>query len=191
MRLFLLVLVICSLGLQVGELHANPKKEIEEKNYSQCALHPKAVKLAELIMRDSEQKRVKLTCHPILAKVAAEKAKEMAELQRVTHIGKRGANIRLRDAGYQLAQIYPGMMSNNVEAIAGGIPSPEKMWEEFKGSKGHRVHLLAEHEFYLLQDEIGVGYFYDWHTPHVDYWVVYVAHQKPSLIKVEVAPSKD
>jgi hypothetical protein len=191
MRFFLVMATIVCVSLFMTDSRANSVSKSFGVNFTACGLHPKAIKLAQLIIRDPKQKRAKLSCNPVLAKVADEKAREMAELKRVTHIGKRGANIRLRDAGYQLAKIYPGMMSNNVEAIAGGISSPEDVWTAFKESNEHRMHVLAEHEFYLLQDEIGVGYFYDWHTPHVDYWVIYIAHQKPTLLAVEIAPSKD
>ena len=50
----------------------------------------------------------------------------------------------------------------------------------------------AEHEFYLLQDEIGVGFFSDPQSPHGEYWAVYVAHQKEQEpYQGEIAKSKD
>ena len=145
--------------------------------YQKCGLHPKAQKLAQLIIEDIKQNRSTLVCSPILAKIALSKAKEMAELGRVDHIGRSGANRRLIDANYPLSKVYPRMFENNVEAIAAGYSDPAEMWKQFKNSDGHRTHLLAEHEFYLLQNEIAVGYFQDKKSPHVHYWVVYVAHQ--------------
>ena len=113
----------------------------------------------------------------------------MAQLGRVNH---KAANRRLINAGYSLSHIYPRLMENNVEAIAGGISSPEKMWQTFKESDNHRIHLLAEHDFYKLQNEIGVGYFKSPKSEHVDYWVVYIAHQNESAdYQGDIAKSKD
>jgi len=154
-----------------------------------CGFNAKSKSLAKLIINDPKQNRVNLTCSPLLAKIAMEKAKEMALKGRVKH---NASNKRLVDAGYSLSKIYPRMFENNVEAIAGGISSPSQMWEEFKQSDAHRIHLLAEHEFYMLQNEIGVGYFKEPNSPHVDYWVVYVAHrQEEKKYQGEIAKSKD
>ena len=116
----------------------------------------------------------------------------MAEQGRVSHVGRSAANKRLIDADTNLHKIYPRLFENNVEAIAGGTKDPAEVWREFKGSKGHRVHLLAENDFYLTQNEIGVGYFRDNKSPHVYYWVVYVAHQIELVpYKGKAAKSKD
>ncbi len=161
-------------------------------SYKLCGLHQKARQLAKLIISDPEQKRIKLVCNSLLAKVAEEKAKEMASLKRVSHVGRSYANRRLLKAGYPLSEIYPRLFENNVEAIAGGIKNPEEMWQEFKDSDAHRTHLLAEHEFYQLQDKIGVGFYSDSKTPHVEYWVVYIAHQNGDEEYIgKIAKSKD
>lgn len=142
-----------------------------------CGSSEQARKLASLIINDPQQRREVLECNGLLSAIADAKAREMASLGRVDHMGRSFSNRRLVDSGYPLSDLYPRGMENNVEAIAGGISSAEEMWQEFRASPVHRVHLLAEHEFYLLQDEIGVGFFEAPHSPHVEYWVVYVAHQ--------------
>jgi uncharacterized protein YkwD len=148
--------------------------------------------LAALIITDPKQQRNRLVCSPALARIAADKAREMAGRGIVSHVGNSHANKRLILAGYPLSRIYPRLFENNVEAIAGGVPTAPSMWQEFKGSQAHRNHLLAEHEFYRLQDEIGVGFFYDEDSPHLEYWVVYLAHQmEPGPYKGEIAKSKD
>ena len=38
----------------------------------------------------------------------------------------------------------------------------------------HRQHLLGELDFYREQQYIGVGFFKDNSTPHVEYWTVYL-----------------
>jgi len=157
-----------------------------------CGLNEKARKLAALIISNPDQQRSVLTCNAKLAEIAANKAKEMALLGRVTHVGKQSANQRLIDSGYPLADIYPHVMSNQVEAIAGGLSTAEEVLADFLASDSHHMHLLGKHEFYMMQNEIGVGFHYDWKTPHVEYWVVYIAHQNPTANKnVKIAPSKD
>ena len=133
-----------------------------------------------------------MVCHPGLAGIADSKAKEMASLQKVTHLGKSSANRRLKDSGYPLSKIYPNLLENNVEAIAGGISKAEDVWQAFKNSEAHRMHLLGEHDIYLLQNEIGVGYFEDPFSAHVEYWVIYVAHRDGDTAYAGViARSKD
>ena len=158
-----------------------------EKNT--CGLNEKSRQLAHLIINDAKQNRKKLVCSLQLSTIAAGKVKEMTKTKRVRH---KMSNRRLIDSGYSLAAIYPRALENNVEALAGGISSPEEMWVKFKESDGHRTHLLAEHEFYMLQDEIGVGFISDPNTPHVEYWAVYVAHRENKRpYKGEVAKSKN
>ncbi len=179
----LIVIVILNLLMQLPVL---------AEDFSNCGLTPQAQKLAKLIIENPEQQRIELKCNPLLAKVAQDKAKEMSELGRVTHIGHSSANQRLIDAGYPLAEIYPRVMSNQVEAISGGLSTAEEAFKGFFNSEDHHMHLMAKHEFYMLQNEIGVGFHYEWSSPHVEYWVVYIAHQEPKVVKnVEVAPSKD
>ena len=154
-----------------------------------CGLNEKSRILARLIINDPKQNRTKLKCSYLLSKIAAEKAKEMSKTTRVKH---RAPNKRLIDKGYPLSSVYPRLFENNVEAVAGGMSDPEEVWIGFKGSDAHRTHLLAEHEFYMLQDEIGVGFVSDPKTPHVEYWAVYVAHRKEEKqYKGEIAKSKD
>jgi uncharacterized protein YkwD len=161
-------------------------------NFSLCGLNKQSRQLAKLIITDPNQQRTQLSCNPLLAKIANLKAKEMAKLEHVSHIGRKAANRRLIDSGYALSRIYPRMFENNVEAVAGGIKDAKSMWRSFKQSDGHRTHLLAEHEFYLLQNEIGVGFFKDKKTAHVEYWVVYIAHQNElKTYQGEIAKSKD
>jgi uncharacterized protein YkwD len=154
-----------------------------------CGFNAKSRTLAKLIINDPKQNRAKLQCNYLLSKIADEKAKEMASKGRVKH---NDSNMRLIRAGYELSKIYPRMFQNNVEALAGGVSKPAQVWQDFKQSNGHRTHLLAEHEFYLLQNEIGVGYFKNIKSPHVDYWVVYVAHKQEEIEYTgEIAKSKE
>ena len=165
----LLSTILCTLILSPGTAWASDMED--------CGQTAEARALAGMIIADAGQQRDVLRCNALLAEIAEAKAREMAELGQVAHLGRSAANARLARAGYPLADIYPRLLENNVEAIAGGIAEAGAVWSAFKASGAHRSHLLAEHEFYRLQDEIGVGYFRDPASPHVDYWVVYIAHR--------------
>lgn len=144
-----------------------------------CGLNDKARELAFLIMSHKDQKRVNLSCNPILAQVAAQKAHEMAETGKVSHEGPGGTpNARLIEAGYKL-DLPSGVVGTNfVESVMGGSPHAEEVLDYFSSSYVHRIHIFGEHPFYLEQTEIGVGYAREWFSPHVDYWVVYIAKPK-------------
>ncbi|MGM0905238.1 MAG: CAP domain-containing protein [Pseudomonadota bacterium] len=140
-----------------------------------CGNNEKARFLVKLIKADKEQKRSDIRCNRILTAAAEAKARRMAEFGLVIHNLGGSPNSRLKEAGYELPNHYGHKFdSNQVEAIAGGYANANEVWEAFKESKGHRTHLLGEHEFYIKQDEIGVGFVKEWKSPHVEYWVVYL-----------------
>ncbi len=140
-----------------------------------CGINAPAQQLAKLIQQDPLQQRQQLRCSSLLSQVAQQKAQEMAQQGIVNHMVGGSPNTRLRSAGFNLPSNYGVSLSNQVEAIAGGYETPTDVWQGFKHSDAHRSHLLGEHPFYREQDEIGVGYVYLWDSPHVEYWVVYVA----------------
>lgn len=161
---------------------------------SACGTTPQAQQLAELIRRHPLQSRFRLSCHPVLAQVAALKAEEMAARGRVTHIyGVMAPNRRLRHAGYALPHSYPSAFHNQVEAVSGGYATAEAALKAFLESPAHRTHLLAEHPFYAEQDEIAVGYARNPQSEHVDFWVVYIARRAdsgnpPVMLQAEASP---
>lgn len=141
-----------------------------------CGESAPATRLALLIASDPGQRRPELRCSPVLSRIASERARELAEEGRISHFTNGLApNLRLRQSGYPLPRQYPHGGANQVEAIAGGFAGPEEAWAAFKRSDRHRSHLLGEHEFFKSQDEIGVGFHRLRESPHVEYWVVFVA----------------
>ena len=150
----------------------------ESRAEAMCGEDPYAQRLAELIINDPEQQRPRLRCNDTLVQVATRKAQEMAEMGLVSHLGESDPNTRLRSAGYALPTYYPLIGANQVEAVAGGYATPEAAWQAFKGSQEHRSHVLGEHPFYREQDEIGVGFYRKWSSPHVDYWAIYLARRE-------------
>ncbi|WP_246129062.1 CAP domain-containing protein [Colwellia demingiae] len=141
-----------------------------------CGNNEQARLLAQLIIKDGKQNRSTIRCNKLLTEVALSKAKKMLEFGLIAHTLDGSPNDRLRAANYQLPKYYGNdFNSNQVEAIAGGYKDAEEVWSAFKRSEAHRTHLLAEHEFYLEQDEIGVALIKEWNSPHVEYWVIYLA----------------
>lgn len=160
---------------------------------SDCGASVQAQQLAHMIILAEGQQRRDLRCNATLSAAAADKAQDMAEQQFITHYGDGGANRRLLKAGYDLPNEYPRWFSNQVESIAGGNATATDMWQAFMQSTPHRVHLLAEHPFYVHQNEIGVGYVRDKDSWYEHYWVVYIAgnEYRPALVNNErVMPEK-
>lgn len=150
--------------------------DVFAENSFDCGNNQKAIELVKLIQNDKKQKRPTIRCNKLLTKAAQAKAKNMASAGLVVHNLGGSPNSHLESAGYKLPEHYGREFnSNQVEAIAGGYASAESLWQSFKDSKGHRSHLLGEHEFYLEQDEIGVAFIKNSSAPHVEYWVVYLA----------------
>ncbi|MDC2890641.1 CAP domain-containing protein [Psychrosphaera sp. 1_MG-2023] len=149
--------------------------QLQSKPVEDCGNNEKAQQLYTLIVNDKDQNRTRIRCNPLLTRLAMEKAKKMQEFGLVQHNLGGSPNAHLSNGGYQLPDYYGVQFhANQVEAVAGGYETAAQVWEAFKNSSAHRSHLLGEHEFYLEQDEIGVGFIREWHSPHVEYWVVYL-----------------
>lgn len=148
--------------------------QTDDDRFHACGNTPQAMALARLIITDPAQQRSRIKCNPLLANVAEQKVQSMAEHGLVMHNLDGSPNSRLRDAGFPLPSYYGSAMSNQVEAIAGGYRDAEQVWRAFKHSKEHRAHLLGELDFYREQDELGVGFYRNVATPHVEYWTVYL-----------------
>ena len=165
-------------GLAACCINAEPAKQVgaseKRDNTFVCGNTPEVKALASLIFNDPKQTRPSLICNPTLVEVAERKAEDMAERGLVSHFLGGSPNSRLRDAGLTLPDYYGNAMSNQVEALAGGYRTAKSVWHALKVSKDHRQHLLAEIPFYREQDQIGVAFFKDYRTPHVEYWAVYV-----------------
>ncbi|MBV2129617.1 CAP domain-containing protein [Rheinheimera sp. SM2107] len=156
----------------------NTQNIANHNTIADCGLNESAQQLALLIIQDPQQQRTTLSCHPLLAQAAADKAKVMAQKGMVNHyVGGLGANQRLRMLGYNLPPFYSGAIGNQVEAVAGGYSTAAEVWEAFKASTAHRSHLLGELPFYRQQLHIGVGFHYKWSSPHIEYWTVYIARE--------------
>ena len=147
-----------------------------------CSLNPEEEQIARFMIEHEEQQRSSLTCHPILARVARERAEDMARRRYFGHTNPDGfgPNYLVRQAGYVLPSYYETAPdANNIESIAGGYATAEGAWQCWMGSTVHRTHLLGLSAFYAEQVEYGVGYAYDPTSPYRYYWVVITAKPGP------------
>jgi uncharacterized protein YkwD len=147
-----------------------------------CSLSPEEQQIALYMIQHPDQQRSSLTCHPILARVARERAEDMAQRRYFGHTNPDGfgPNYLVRQAGYVLPSYYGTEPdANNIESIAGGYPTAEATWQGWMGSSGHRDHLLGLNSFWAEQIEYGVGYAYDPTSPYGHYWVVITAKPGP------------
>ncbi|WP_068991361.1 CAP domain-containing protein [Kangiella sediminilitoris] len=180
----IIILLIASFYLSTKALQRSDSPSENKVSYEECGLSEQARALAKLVIEDPDQLRKELSCSSLLTKIAQSKAEEMAATGKVTHYGEGGTpDQRLINGGYKLYLPKGAVGLNHVEAILGGYSSPSAVLDSFKNSFHHRVHLFGEHEFFLKQNDIGVGYAYNWNSPHVDYWVIYIASRKQTVVE--------
>jgi len=144
------------------------------KDFSGCGTDEKSRELAKLIIEYFEQRREFLVCNEKLSVVAMKKAELMADANLVAHtLNNITPNELLTKEGIKLPYSY-SILGNQVESLQGGAETAQKAFENFLASLPHKNHLLGENQFFLNQDQIGVGYFFNQSTYHEDYWVVYI-----------------
>lgn len=162
-----------------GQVEAEGQFEGERQSEAEsCMLDEDAAELMDLIRSHPDQQRTSLHCDPILSRVAAEKAQDMATQAYFGHISPSGfgPNYLVRSANFPLSESYSSdLTANNIEAISAGTMTPAKTLKMFLKSSGHRVHLLGENNFYRAQEHIGIGMVEDPSSPYRYYWVVLIA----------------
>lgn len=155
-------------------------QEVQLSEISNCGLSEPAIKLAQLIIESENQQRSELKCNKKLSEIALVKAKMMAKASRISHnIDHTTPNELLRQHGIKLPKNY-GFFDNQVESIMGAVATPQKSFDVFMTSPGHKYHLLGEDKFLHKQNQIGVGYYKDTDSEHVYHWVVYITQILPN-----------
>ena len=136
--------------------------------------------IAVIMAGDPGQQRPSFTCHPILARVARERAEDMVARGYFSHTNPdgHGPNYLVTQAGYVLPSYYEThLAANNIESIAAGNPTAGLTWAQWMNSSGHRRHLLGTVAFFAEQTEYGIGYASGGIYGH--YWVVITAKPGP------------
>ena len=147
-------------------------------NDNLCGLNAKSKKLAKLIINNSGQQHVTLTCDETLAKAALAKAKKLALKNKINHnINHTTPNEFLKQYGIDLPFHYQ-VLGNQVESILGGLKTADDAFETLMASEHHKAHLLGETDFLRKQSHIGVGAFHDDTTRNEYFWVVYITNYR-------------
>lgn len=149
---------------------------------STCLSAPEELELANLLLNDPNQQHSVLTCHPILAAVARQRAADMAQRGYFSHTTPEGygPNYLVQQAGYVLPSYYSTALdANNIESIAAGYPTAAVTWQQWMGSTPHRTQLLGLSSFFADQTQYGIGYAYNPNSPYQHYWVVITAKPGP------------
>lgn len=134
--------------------------------------------VGRMLEQDPGQERDRIVYNPVLARVARQRAQDMAARNYFNHTDPDGlgANTHVTRAGYRLPDNYDrSPAGNNIESIGGGYQSPWEAWQGLVNSKDHRTHLLGLQAFYREQSEYGVGYARAPDSEFEHYWVVLIA----------------
>ncbi|MBL8096567.1 MAG: hypothetical protein JNL73_20490 [Anaerolineales bacterium] len=150
-----------------------------------CQPAPEEQAIADRMLAHPEQARPALRCHPILERVARERALDMAVRGYESHVNPDGfgPNYLVRQAGYPLSSTYSSSLTaNSIEVMYFGYgfsptPNPDNPWNWWMNSSIHRTMLLGLTSFFVAQDEYGVGHVYVPGSNYGHYWIVLTARQ--------------
>ena len=165
-----LMLGVLSFSIALGAPAPSSGPSQTESNFEE--------QIATLMKQAPGQRRASLTYNAILARVARERAQDLARRNYFGHVNPDGlgANYLVSQAGYLLPKNYgKKKSSNDIETIASGNKTPTDVWAAWMGSSGHKKHLLGLAKFYAEQTDFGVGYVYAPESQWKHYWVVITA----------------
>ncbi|NJN84312.1 MAG: hypothetical protein HC802_19890 [Caldilineaceae bacterium] len=197
-----LLIVLCSVALPSLHIHSVAKSELINERHvvylplllqgspsvpqailpPSCSLNDEEKALETLFLSDPNQKRQTVRCDLTLSAVARGRAQDMAERDYFGHINPDGIgpNYLVRQEGYPLPSYYSRALDgNNIESIGAGFVEAAELWEKWKGSPGHREHVLGLQNFYRTQIEYGIGYATDDASTYRRYWVLITAKREP------------
>lgn len=148
-----------------------------------CQLSETEQGLAAILVSHPDQGRNPMICDPILARVARERAADMANRNYFGHVNPDGygPNYMVRQGGYDLPDLYGNDPKQNmVESIAMGfeLTTGDMVWNKvWKDSPVHREHLLGLNSFYAGQQRYGIGHYVRVNGDEItNYWVFIAAH---------------
>jgi hypothetical protein len=126
---------------------------------SSWQLNPQEQQLEVLFRTDPEQHRQNPRRDDTLSQVARQRAQDMADRNYFSHTSPdgHGPNFWVVQAGYGLPNYYTAN-GNNIESIGLNYGTADQVWQAWKSSSAHRVHVIAEDPFYATQTDYGLGY---------------------------------
>ena len=185
--IFLLVLPVSKLGAQSDYLQEAIKKSFSELNQvrQNPALYATKYKLPAL---KKIPKIHALTWDTTLARLAQQKAQDMANHNYFSHQDKkgRGMNYYLWKADYPLPANFSKKASDNgVESIVANTEGPEGFIQQLivdQGVRnlGHRKHLLGL-EHFKENTHIGIGIAYNPRSTYKYYCSILIAPRKENI----------
>jgi uncharacterized protein YkwD len=127
-----------------------------------------------------------LKWNDILAKVAKEKAADMAKRNYFAHDTPEGLGINylIHKAGYKLPEYMRKKKSDNFfESLGAGYSTGKEaiqglIKDEFDKNLGHRKHLLGMTDFYAACTDIGIGIAHNPKSKYGTYVCIIIAKQK-------------
>lgn len=124
-----------------------------------CGQSTVAQQVAFLFTSDTLQRRQHPHCDNRLVQAAQHRAEDMVAKNYFSHFDPDGhsSNWWARQYGCDLPGEYADD-ANYIESIGLNYVSASAVWEGWKASPGHRVHVLGEDPFYAGQTSYGFGY---------------------------------
>ena len=184
---YLFVLPVSKLGAQSDRLQVAIKNSFLELNQvrQNPALYAVKYKLPAL---KKIQKIHALTWDTTLARLAQQKAEDMANRNYFSHQDKkgRGMNYYLWKANYPLPGVFSKKVSDNgVESIVANTEGPEGFIQQLivdQGVRnlGHRKHLLGL-EHFKENTHIGIGIAYNPRSTYKYYCSILIAPRKENI----------
>ena len=195
MRLYFSLLLFAIFHFSCASFQSKPKNETVILDKSEAR---KAFEFLNLIRKNPGEfsERIgtdlnKITSSPslvwndILAKVAEEKAHDMASRNYFAHVNpeKKGINFLIHSAGYKLIKDFrKSKRDNNFESIQAGARNGEAaiidlILDEGIPGKGHRNHLLAMGKWNKGLKDIGIGFVKSENSKYRTYTCIIIAKQ--------------
>lgn len=149
-----------------------------ETTNPECGTNMHAQELALLIAGHELQQRTELQCNELLAKIASQRALELADGSNSDGLTP---NQILTQNGFKFPSFYPPV-GNQVEAVASEMMTPESALDYLVRSYKHRDLVLGSGEFFSRQSQMGVGYYKNEHNQ--TQWVVLIAepYSSPKIV---------
>lgn len=193
-----LSLLMCSCESANDETENQPNGKIDEKSNSEAK---KAFNLINDIRKNPSvysskmgvdlsgvEARNALNWDDALAKVAQDKAEDMANNNYFSHTDPNGygVNYYMYEAGYDIPESWRKNKSDNYfENIAAGNSTAEATVKQLvydsgadNSSAGHRASLLGISNWSSNCTDIGIGYAYNAKSTYKHYWSIIVAKHK-------------
>ena len=158
------------------------KIEVAPAGEPGCLLNEQEQQIATFMLSHPQQQRPTLACDPILAAVARARAEDLGQRAYFSHVNPdgHGPNYLAMQAGYTLPAAYNHEATgNNIESIGAGANSATSLWDAWMISQKHLTHILGTNDFFVQQNEYGIGYAQVQNSPYQYYWVVIIAKHGP------------